>query len=68
MLLKFPIASVNVPAATLTADEQAFLDGPVQELLGMIDDSVIQNGIHLPNDILEFLKKERIYSLIIPKS
>jgi len=58
----------DVPAATLTADEQAFLDGPVQELLGMIDDSVIQNGIHLPNDILEFLKKERFFSLIIPKS
>jgi len=58
----------DVPAAKLTADEQAFLDGPVQELLGMIDDSVIQNGIHLPNDILEFLKKERFFSLIIPKS
>ena len=28
----------------------------------MIDDSVIQNGIHLPNDILEFLKKERFFS------
>lgn len=58
----------DVPAAKLTADEQAFLDGPVQELLSMIDDSVIQNGIHLPNDILEFLKKERFFSLIIPKS
>lgn len=58
----------DVPAAKLTADEQAFLDGPVQELLGMIDDSVIQNGIHLPNHILEFLKKERFFSLIIPKS
>ena len=58
----------DVPAATLSADEQAFLDGPVKELLGMIDDSVIQNGIHLPNDILEFLKKERFFSLIIPKS
>ena len=58
----------DVPAAKLSADEQAFLDGPVQELLGMIDDSVIQNGIHLPDDILEFLKKERFFSLIIPKS
>ncbi len=57
-----------VPAATLSAEEQAFLDGPVQELLGMIDDSEIQNGKHLPAHILAFLKKERFFSLIIPKS
>ena len=58
----------DVPAAKLSADEQAFLDGPVKELLSMIDDSEIQNGIHLPKHILEFLKKERFFSLIIPKS
>jgi acyl-CoA dehydrogenase len=58
----------DVPAATLTAEEQAFLDGPVKTLMGMIDDSVIQNGKHLPDHILDFLKKERFFSLIIPKS
>ncbi|MGS0535554.1 acyl-CoA dehydrogenase [Pseudoalteromonas sp. SaAl2] len=57
-----------VPAATLSADEQAFIDGPLQELLGMIDDTEIQSGVHLPDYILEFLKKERFFSLIIPKS
>ncbi|WP_064435614.1 acyl-CoA dehydrogenase [Pseudoalteromonas neustonica] len=57
-----------VPAAVLSADEQAFIDGPLQELLGMIDDTQIQNGIHLPEYILDFLKKERFFSLIIPKS
>ncbi|KTF16712.1 acyl-CoA dehydrogenase [Pseudoalteromonas sp. H105] len=57
-----------VPAATLSADEQAFIDGPLQELMGMIDDTEIQNGIHLPDYILDFLKKERFFSLIIPKS
>ena len=57
-----------VPAAVLSADEQAFIDGPLQELLGMIDDTEIQNGIHLPDYILDFLKKERFFSLIIPKS
>ncbi|WP_280117701.1 acyl-CoA dehydrogenase [Pseudoalteromonas xiamenensis] len=61
-------ASRDVPAATLSAEEQAFLDGPVKTLMGMIDDSVIQNGQHLPEHILEFLKKERFFSLIIPKS
>ncbi|TMN73245.1 acyl-CoA dehydrogenase [Pseudoalteromonas sp. S1727] len=57
-----------VPAAVLSADEQAFIDGPLQELLGMIDDTEIQSGIHLPDYILDFLKKERFFSLIIPKS
>ncbi|WP_105169637.1 acyl-CoA dehydrogenase [Pseudoalteromonas sp. T1lg23B] len=57
-----------VPEAKLSADEQAFLDGPVKELMAMIDDSVIQNSKHLPEHILEFLKKERFFSLIIPKS
>ncbi|CCQ10946.1 Acyl-CoA dehydrogenase, short-chain specific [Pseudoalteromonas luteoviolacea B = ATCC 29581] len=58
----------DVPAATLNAEEQAFLDGPVKTLMGMIDDSEIQNGKHLPDHILDFLKKERFFSLIIPKS
>jgi acyl-CoA dehydrogenase len=57
----------DVPAAELTAEEQAFLDGPVAELMAMIDEYQIQQGIHLPDDILAFLKKERFFSLIIPK-
>ncbi|GEK11170.1 acyl-CoA dehydrogenase [Pseudoalteromonas peptidolytica] len=56
-----------VPEAKLSTEEQAFLDGPVKELMGMIDDSEIQNGKHLPEHVLEFLKKERFFSLIIPK-
>jgi acyl-CoA dehydrogenase len=58
----------DVPAAVLTADEQAFIDGPLNELMAMIDDTEIQNGIHLPEYILDFLKKERFFSLIIPKA
>ena len=56
-----------VPKAELSAEEQAFLDGPVAELLELIDDTEIQNGKHLPDYILDFLKKERFFSLIIPK-
>jgi acyl-CoA dehydrogenase len=58
----------DVPAATLTADVQAFINGPLNELMSMIDDTEIQNGIHLPEYILDFLKKERFFSLIIPKA
>ncbi|MDP4984254.1 acyl-CoA dehydrogenase [Pseudoalteromonas tunicata] len=57
-----------VPNGQLTAEEQAFLDGPVMELLELIDDTEIQNGKHLPDYILDFLKKERFFSLIIPKA
>ena len=56
-----------VPEAKLSSEEQAFLDGPVKELMAMVDDSVIQNSKHLPEHILDFLKKERFFSLIIPK-
>jgi acyl-CoA dehydrogenase len=56
-----------VPEAKLSSEEQAFLDGPVKELMAMVDDSVIQNSKHLPDHILDFLKRERFFSLIIPK-
>ncbi|WJG08476.1 acyl-CoA dehydrogenase [Aliiglaciecola sp. LCG003] len=57
----------DVPAAKLTAEEQAFLDGPVQELLSMIDDFELQNSAHIPENILDFIKANKFFSLIIPK-
>lgn len=57
----------DVPRANLSADEQAFLDGPVTELLGMIDDFELGNGKHIPQEILDFLGKNRFFSMIIPK-
>lgn len=56
-----------IPQAKLSADEQAFIDGPVQELLGLIDDFELANGKHIPDEILSFLKKHRFFSMIIPK-
>ncbi|WP_119969080.1 acyl-CoA dehydrogenase [Shewanella japonica] len=58
----------DIPNATLSAEEQAFLDGPVQTLIEMVDDFDIQNGKHLPEDVLTFLKENKFFSLIIPKS
>ena len=57
----------DIPAAKLSADEQAFLDGPVNELLAMVDDFALQNGPHIPDAVLEFLKVNKFFSLIIPK-
>lgn len=56
-----------IPQAKLSSEEQAFMDGPVQELLGMIDDFELANDKHIPDDILAFLKKHRFFSMIIPK-
>jgi alkylation response protein AidB-like acyl-CoA dehydrogenase len=56
-----------VPTAKLSADEQAFLDGPVQTLLEMIDDFELGNGKHIPQEIIDFLGKNRFFSMIIPK-
>jgi len=56
-----------IPKATLSADEQAFLDGPVQELLEMVDDYELQNSNHLPQNVLDFLSVNKFFALIIPK-
>lgn len=61
-------ALLDIPVARLSAKEKAFLDGPVNELMLMIDDYSIQEGIHLPKDIMDFLAANGFYSLIIPKS
>jgi len=58
----------DIPVATLSADEQAFLDGPVQTLMEMVNDFEIQQSQHLPDNILTFLKDNKFFSLIIPKS
>merc|ERR1712093_820212 len=56
-----------VPQAKLSADEQAFMDGPVKELLGMVDDFELGNSKHIPQHILDFLGENRFFSMIIPK-
>ncbi len=57
----------ELPTAQLTADEQAFMDGPVQSLLEMIDDFELANGKHIPEEILDFLGKNKFFAMIIPK-
>lgn len=58
----------ELPENKLTAEEQAFLDGPVEELCGMINDWEI-NQVHfsIPQNIWDHLKKNGYFGLIIPK-
>lgn len=58
----------NAPTVSLTAEEQAFLDGPVNTLCSMIDDwDVTHNLTDLPPEIWKFIKENRFLGMIIPK-
>jgi acyl-CoA dehydrogenase len=57
------------PPATLSKEEQAFLDGPVVELCRMIDDWQINWELRdLPPSVWDYLKRNKFFAMIIPKS
>ncbi|MEO8461382.1 MAG: acyl-CoA dehydrogenase [Dokdonella sp.] len=51
----------------LSDDEQAFLDGPVNEFCLRIDDWQIIQQRDLPDDIWKLIREYRLFGLIIPK-
>ncbi len=52
----------------LSAEEQAFLDGPVEELCTMIDDWKITHEYgDLPPEVWDFMKSKGFFAMIIPK-
>ena len=56
------------PKPTLSAEERAFLDGPVEELCAMLDDWEITNELHdLPPRAWQFIKDAGFLGMIIPK-
>ncbi|QFT57708.1 Acyl-coenzyme A dehydrogenase [Sulfitobacter sp. THAF37] len=58
-----------IKAPKLSAEEQAFFDGPVRDLCGMIDDWKInhEDG-DLPPEVWQFLRDKKFFGMIIPKS
>jgi acyl-CoA dehydrogenase len=50
----------------LSPREQAFLDGPVEELCRMLDDWQITQDRELPPHVWDFLKHEKFLGMIIP--
>jgi acyl-CoA dehydrogenase len=57
-----------IPQAKLTAEEQAFLDGPVEQLCAMCDEWKISWELKdLPPEVWDFIKKNRFWGMIIPK-
>ncbi len=58
----------DVPAPSLSAEEQAFLDGPVNELCRMLNDWQITHELHdLPPEVWRFIKAQGFFGMIIPK-
>lgn len=56
------------PKPTLQEKEQAFLDGPTEELCRMVDDWRIRHVIlDLPPNIWRFIKEHRFLGMIIPE-
>jgi acyl-CoA dehydrogenase len=54
---------------TLTDEEQAFLDGPAHELCRMLDDwEITHERADLPPEVWDYLKRERFFAMIIPKT
>jgi len=52
----------------LSDEEATFLDGPVDQLCGMIDDwDITHNRMDLPEEIWTFLKQHGFFGMIIPK-
>ena len=59
----------DLSISKLRPDEQAFLDGPVEELCRRLDDWHITHELYdLPPDIWDFIKQNRFLGMIIPKA
>jgi len=59
---------LGFPAPQLSAEEQAFLDGPVEELCAMINDWEITEELRdLNEETWDYLKRQGFFGMIIPK-
>lgn len=56
------------PKPELSTEEQAFMDGPVEQLCGMLNDWQITHELaDLPPEVWAFVKKHKFFGMIIPK-
>ena len=59
---------LSFPAPQLSGEEQAFIDGPVQELCAMINDWEITEELRdLNTETWDYLKRQGFFGMIIPK-
>ncbi|MXS85995.1 acyl-CoA dehydrogenase [Nitrosomonas sp. HPC101] len=56
------------PKPVLSAEEQAFLDGPVEQLCAMLDEwHITHERRDLPPHVWQFIRENHFFALIIPK-
>jgi acyl-CoA dehydrogenase len=56
------------PAAKLTAEEKAFVDGPTEELCGLLDEwEISDERMDLPPAVWKFIRDKGFLGIIIPK-
>ena len=58
----------NIPQGRLSAEEQAFLDGPVEEVCRMVDEwDVHHKSADLSPEVWQYLKDNKFFAMIIKK-
>ncbi|RME17965.1 MAG: acyl-CoA dehydrogenase [Bdellovibrio sp.] len=58
---------MSEPYPTLTEEEKAFMEGPVEELCYKLNDWKIWKTRELPDEIFQFIKEKKFLGMIIPK-
>jgi len=59
---------MSFPAPALSEEEQAFIDGPCEQLCRMLDDwEISHERADMPPEVWDFIRKNRFFAMIIPK-
>jgi len=59
---------MSYPAPKLSDEEQAFVDGPCEELCEMLDDwDICHERADLPKKVWDYIIEKRFFAMIIPK-
>src|SRR3990167_5450449 len=57
----------EIPISTLSDEERAFMDGPVEEFCTMVDSWKMHHTMTMPTKLLDYLRKNGFLGMIIPK-
>ena len=58
----------ELPAAKLTDEEKAFLEGPTEELCNLLNEwEITHKLLDMPENVWTFIKKNGFFSMLIPK-
>ena len=58
----------DLPPASISKEERAFIDGPVEMLCSMLDDwDITHNRKDLPPEVWDYIKKHKFCGMMIPK-